>query len=56
MLTFSRKAAADLRKRIAARLGRSVVTPMVLTFHAFCYALVRRFTQFGPDAPRRCGC
>lgn len=47
VLTFSRKAAADLRTRIAARQGRSVVTPMVLTFHAFCYALVRRFSSAG---------
>ena len=44
VLTFSRRAAGSLRERITARLGRSVVTPMVLTFHAFCYALVRRFT------------
>ena len=51
VLTFSRKAAADLRTRIAARQGRSVVTPMVLTFHAFCYALVRRFADSDPLAP-----
>ena len=51
VLTFSRKAAADLRTRIAARQGRSVVTPMVLTFHAFCYALVRRFADADPLAP-----
>jgi superfamily I DNA/RNA helicase/RecB family exonuclease len=43
VLTFSRKAAADLRARIAGRLGRTTVTPMAMTFHAFCYALVRRF-------------
>jgi superfamily I DNA/RNA helicase/RecB family exonuclease len=43
VLTFSRKAAADLRDRIAGRLGRTTVTPMAMTFHAFCYALVRRF-------------
>ncbi|WP_460768191.1 ATP-dependent helicase [Mariniluteicoccus flavus] len=43
VLTFSRKAAVDLRARITARLGRSVTTPTVLTFHAFCFALVRRF-------------
>jgi superfamily I DNA/RNA helicase/RecB family exonuclease len=42
-LTFSRKAAADLRMRITARLGRTVATPAAMTFHAFCYALVRRF-------------
>ena len=51
VLTFSRKAAADLRIRIAARQGRSVVTPMVLTFHAFCYALVRRFADADPLGP-----
>jgi superfamily I DNA/RNA helicase/RecB family exonuclease len=45
VLTFSRKAAAELRTRITARLGRSVVTPMAMTFHAFCYALVRRFAD-----------
>jgi superfamily I DNA/RNA helicase/RecB family exonuclease len=45
VLTFSRKAAADLRARIAGRLGRSTVTPMAMTFHAFCYALVRRFAE-----------
>ncbi len=50
VLTFSRKAAADLRTRVAARLGRSVVTPLVLTFHAFCYALVRRFGGAEPAA------
>ena len=43
MLTFSRRAAADLRTRITARLGRTVLTPAAMTFHAFCYALVRRF-------------
>src|SRR4051794_17516605 len=51
VLTFSRRAAADLRTRIAARLGRTVVTPMAMTFHAFCYALVRRFAdRLGPEA------
>jgi len=45
VLTFSRKAAAELRTRIAARLGRSVVTPLAMTFHAFCYAMVRRFSD-----------
>src|SRR5918992_3168187 len=49
VLTFSRKAAADLRARIARRLGRTTVTPMAMTFHAFGYALVRRFAdQIGP--------
>ena len=52
VLTFSRKAAADLRARIAARLGRTTVAPMAMTFHAFCYALVRRFGDgLGVEAP-----
>jgi superfamily I DNA/RNA helicase/RecB family exonuclease len=41
-LTFSRKAAADLRDRIGARLGRTVATPSAWTFHAFAYALADR--------------
>jgi superfamily I DNA/RNA helicase/RecB family exonuclease len=51
VLTFSRRAAADLRARIAARLGRSAVPPLALTFHAFCYALVRRFAADHPYDP-----
>ncbi|WP_231946307.1 ATP-dependent helicase [Auraticoccus monumenti] len=45
VLTFSRRAAADLRRRIAARLGRSTVTPTAMTFHSFCLAVVRRFAD-----------
>jgi superfamily I DNA/RNA helicase/RecB family exonuclease len=43
VLTFSRKAAGDLRDRIMARLGRTSANPMSSTFHSFCYAVVRRF-------------
>jgi len=50
VLTFSRRAAADLRARIATRLGRTTVTPLAMTFHAFGYALLRRFAdRVGPD-------
>ncbi|MCW2544851.1 MAG: UvrD/REP helicase, partial [Frankiales bacterium] len=41
VLTFSRKAAAELRERITARLGAPVAEPAAWTFHAFCYALLR---------------
>src|SRR3954468_24931368 len=41
MLTFSRKAAQELRERITARLGTTTAGPSAWTFHAFCYALVR---------------
>lgn len=49
VLTFSRRAALDLRARVTARLGRSVATPTVLTFHAFCFALVRRFGEWDDE-------
>ena len=41
VLTFSRKAAQELRERITARLGTTTAGPSAWTFHAFCYALVR---------------
>ncbi|MBW9210987.1 ATP-dependent helicase [Mumia sp. zg.B21] len=43
VLTFSRKAAEELRHRIATRLDRTVATPLATTFHSFCYGLVREF-------------
>ncbi|MBS2546045.1 ATP-dependent helicase [Catenulispora sp. NL8] len=43
ILTFSRKAASELRDRIGRRLPMSGVAPLATTFHSFCYALVRRF-------------
>jgi superfamily I DNA/RNA helicase/RecB family exonuclease len=43
VLTFSRKAAAELRGRISARLARVTRGPSAWTFHAFCFALVRRY-------------
>ena len=43
ILTFSRKAASELRDRIGRRLPVSGVAPLATTFHSFCYALVRRF-------------
>ncbi len=43
VLTFSRKAAEELRDRITGRLGRTVAMPLSSTFHSFCYGLVRRF-------------
>ncbi|MGH3496517.1 MAG: ATP-dependent helicase [Nocardioidaceae bacterium] len=48
VLTFGRKAADELRARITARLGRTTAMPMAVTFHSFCYALVRRFAD--PEA------
>ena len=42
-LTFSRKAAEQLRDRVTARLGRTMATPLSSTFHSFAYGLVRRY-------------
>src|SRR5690348_17680453 len=36
VLTFSRKAASELRERISARLGVPTAGPSAWTFHAFC--------------------
>src|SRR3954464_5619268 len=43
-LTFSRKAAEQLRDRVTARLGRTMSTTLSSTFHSFAYALVRRYS------------
>ncbi|MEU8539112.1 ATP-dependent DNA helicase [Streptomyces sp. NPDC048717] len=40
VLTFSRKAAVELRDRMAARLGGRR-PPQATTFHSYCYALIR---------------
>ncbi|MFE1439288.1 ATP-dependent helicase [Streptomyces sp. NPDC058739] len=40
VLTFSRKAAVELRDRMALRMG-AARAPQATTFHSFCYALVR---------------
>ncbi|WP_110208651.1 ATP-dependent helicase [Nocardioides daejeonensis] len=42
-LTFSRKAAEQLRDRVTARLGRTTAAAMASTFHSFAYGLIRRF-------------
>lgn len=52
-LTFGRRAALDLRERLAARLGGGLL-PTISTFHSFAYALLRQASR--PDeyeqAPR----
>ena len=51
MLTFSRKAAEELRERITARLRRTTREPLALTFHSYAYALVRREFALAGDEP-----
>ena len=43
-LTFSRKAAEQLRDRVAARLGRTTSTGLCSTFHSFAYGLIRQYS------------
>ncbi len=41
VLTFSRRAAGEIRDRIAARLGRTVREPVARTFHSYAFGLLR---------------
>src|SRR3954453_17403260 len=47
VLTFSRKAADELRERIATRLGRTVAEPAAYTFHSWCFAVMRAHAEPG---------
>ncbi|ROO83120.1 superfamily I DNA/RNA helicase [Actinocorallia herbida] len=42
VLTFSRRAAEELRQRITGRLGATTRSPLALTFHSYAWALLRR--------------
>jgi superfamily I DNA/RNA helicase/RecB family exonuclease len=42
-LTFSRKAAEQLRDRVTSRLGRTTGSALCATIHSFAYGLVRRY-------------
>src|SRR3954465_14734502 len=42
-LTFSRKAAEQLRDRVTARLGRTTGAAMCSTIHSLAYGLIRRY-------------
>ncbi|WP_211310490.1 ATP-dependent helicase [Thermasporomyces composti] len=42
LLTFGRRAAAELRDRIAARLGRTIREPLARTFHSYAFGLLRQ--------------
>ncbi|WP_246080327.1 ATP-dependent helicase [Nonomuraea mesophila] len=53
ILTFSRKAAEELRRRVTARLRRTTRTPLALTFHSYAYALLRRESVLDGRPPPR---
>jgi superfamily I DNA/RNA helicase/RecB family exonuclease len=53
VLTFSRRAAAELRQRIAVRLNSTVREPLARTFHSYAFGLLRReAVADGEQAPR----
>ncbi|MFF3438234.1 ATP-dependent helicase [Streptosporangium sp. NPDC002721] len=53
VLTFSRKAAEELRERITSRMRRTTRTPLALTFHSYAYALLRREAVLAGGLPPR---
>jgi superfamily I DNA/RNA helicase len=53
VLTFGRRAAAELRARVTARLGRATKEPLARTFHSYAFGLLRREAALrGEPAPR----
>ncbi|HSK26867.1 MAG TPA: ATP-dependent helicase, partial [Jiangellales bacterium] len=53
MLTFSRRAAAEMRERVTARLGRTLREPLARTIHSYAFGLLRRESaQAGEPPPR----
>ncbi|MGH3321918.1 MAG: ATP-dependent helicase, partial [Streptosporangiaceae bacterium] len=53
VLTFSRRAAAELRARIVTRLRRTTRAPLAFTFHGYAYALLRREHALAGEPPPR---
>ena len=53
VLTFSRKAAQELRERVTARLGRTTRGALALTFHSYAYGLLRRELAASGGPPLR---
>lgn len=53
MLTFSRRAAAELRDRVAARLDRTIREPIARTLHSYAFGVLRMAAvRNGEPAPR----
>ncbi|RNL77336.1 ATP-dependent helicase [Nocardioides marmorisolisilvae] len=52
-LTFSRKAADQLRDRVSGRLARTTASTMSSTFHSFAYGIVRELRADLYDGPLR---
>ncbi|MGY1701066.1 ATP-dependent helicase [Geodermatophilus sp. SYSU D00766] len=53
VLTFSRRAAAELRDRVTARVARTIREPLARTFHSYAYGVLRRAALLRGEAPPR---
>jgi superfamily I DNA/RNA helicase/RecB family exonuclease len=53
LLTFSRRAAGQLRDQLTTRLRRTIAEPVARTFHSYAFGLVRRAAVFNGDPPPR---
>ncbi len=53
VLTFSRRAAAELRTRITARVGRTIREPVARTFHSYAFGVLHRAAALRGDPPPR---
>src|SRR4051812_30076652 len=51
VLTFSRKAAAELRTRITSRVARTIREPLARTFHSYAFRVLRRAAILRGDPP-----
>src|SRR5919107_2237097 len=53
VLTFSRRAAAELRDRVTSRVARTIREPLARTFHSYAYGVLRRAALLRGEAPPR---
>ncbi|WP_304048198.1 ATP-dependent DNA helicase [Jatrophihabitans endophyticus] len=53
MLTFSRRAAGELRDRVAARLGHTTREPVARTLHSYAFGVLRMAAVYRGDPPPR---
>jgi superfamily I DNA/RNA helicase len=53
VLTFSRRAAGELRERITSRLGRTSRQPVARTFHSYAFGLLRSEAALRGEEPPR---
>src|SRR5205823_9828428 len=53
VLTFSRRAAAELRERLSARLGGTTREPVARTFHSYAFGVLRAQAAGRGERPPR---